>query len=125
VLSGSSKAITADQAGQLARELGLAPSQEDIERLKEAKGDDVSYEDFHSFLVKSTHPEDSEDLLVGFFEHFDLEKSGKLSKVVIRNLLANFGEPIHDDCIEAILGNVAGAEDPCDYRKLVRSLLGK
>lgn len=63
--------ISAKDAAVLARQLGLAPSYQDVEKLEETKGSSIDYTAFEQFAAESTHPEDNVDDLVSAFAYFD------------------------------------------------------
>eukprot|EP01055_Gregarina_sp_Pseudo9_P005375 Gregarina_sp_Pseudo_9__5374@NODE_64_length_4638_cov_86_865188_g59_i0_p1_GENE_NODE_64_length_4638_cov_86_865188_g59_i0NODE_64_length_4638_cov_86_865188_g59_i0_p1_ORF_typecomplete_len309_score32_98FH2/PF02181_23/0_046_NODE_64_length_4638_cov_86_865188_g59_i035384464 len=71
-VSGGSSTVTAAKAGDVARLLGFAPSQEEIRALKEAKGDSVSQADVEAWLLTVAHADDNVDHLVAFFQYYDL-----------------------------------------------------
>eukprot|EP00923_Selenidium_pygospionis_P000901 GHVN01001396.1.p2 GENE.GHVN01001396.1~~GHVN01001396.1.p2 ORF type:complete len:272 (-),score=31.71 GHVN01001396.1:176-991(-) len=95
--------ITVDQASHLARDLGFAPSEQDVDNLRISSGGTVTYDAFQDFLVDINHPEDTLANLVKFFAMFDENGTGELSKAVIINLLTNFGEPLQDELAADIL----------------------
>eukprot|EP01054_Gregarina_sp_Poly1_P006918 Gregarina_sp_Poly_1__6917@NODE_3755_length_895_cov_496_361111_g2410_i0_p1_GENE_NODE_3755_length_895_cov_496_361111_g2410_i0NODE_3755_length_895_cov_496_361111_g2410_i0_p1_ORF_typecomplete_len203_score34_17EFhand_7/PF13499_6/76EFhand_7/PF13499_6/8e11EFhand_11/PF08976_11/1_6e08EFhand_6/PF13405_6/1_3e06EFhand_6/PF13405_6/6_2e03EFhand_8/PF13833_6/6e02EFhand_8/PF13833_6/1_5EFhand_8/PF13833_6/0_0016EFhand_1/PF00036_32/0_013EFhand_1/PF00036_32/1_8e02SPARC_Ca_bdg/PF10591_9/5_6e03SPARC_Ca_bdg/PF10591_9/0 len=123
-VSGGGSNVTAAQAGDVARLLGFAPSQEEIRQLKEAKGDSVTQSDVEAWLVTIAHADDSVDHLVSFFQYYDTNKNGKLSKSQIKNLLRSYGEPLTDAEIDAILSEFGMTGESIDYREFVTKLLG-
>lgn len=115
--------VTAAEAGQVARLLNLAPSQEEIRQLKEAKGDNVTQADIEAWLKEIAHGEDDVEHLIKFFQYYDLQKTGKLSKTQIKNLLRSYGEPLTDAEIDAILSEFGMTGDSIDYKEFVTKLL--
>eukprot|EP00914_Ancora_sagittata_P011024 GHVO01021530.1.p1 GENE.GHVO01021530.1~~GHVO01021530.1.p1 ORF type:complete len:201 (-),score=39.82 GHVO01021530.1:95-697(-) len=120
---GKGKGMPAASAGSYAREQGLAPSQADIRRLQEKYGDNVTYEDFLTFMRESQHKEDDAEHLAEFFKYYDPSGTGKLSKKQMKNLLANYGEPLTSEEVDAIFSELGMAEDPVDYMVFVNKLL--
>lgn len=93
-------ALSPDQACTLARRLGYAPSNADIEALG---GKKMSMAEVEAWLPKVMHTEDTPDLLCQICEYYDVGHTGTLRKVVLCNILKNFGEPLSDAEIEKIL----------------------
>lgn len=121
--SGGADTMGSGKVADMARGLGFAPSQEDIASLKEKHGDNVSFKDAKEFFVNITHPEDTRDHLMEFFRHYDSQKTGKLSRKQIRNLLTHFGEEMSDKEIDAAFNKCGLNSDPVDYAQFVEQLL--
>eukprot|EP00923_Selenidium_pygospionis_P049109 GHVN01084543.1.p1 GENE.GHVN01084543.1~~GHVN01084543.1.p1 ORF type:complete len:204 (-),score=34.91 GHVN01084543.1:563-1174(-) len=115
-------AISPEEAGQVARELGFAPSEEDIENIRESVGENVNYEALQKFLQQVIHQEDSVEHLIKFFAHFDADNQGVLPKQAVSHLLTTFGEPLTPECVSTALKD---QPDPVPYRDFVQFLLDR
>eukprot|EP01057_Protomagalhaensia_wolfi_P001022 Protomagalhaensia_wolfi_Nauph_80__1021@NODE_1591_length_1453_cov_1942_631542_g138_i2_p1_GENE_NODE_1591_length_1453_cov_1942_631542_g138_i2NODE_1591_length_1453_cov_1942_631542_g138_i2_p1_ORF_typecomplete_len208_score46_18EFhand_7/PF13499_6/1_1EFhand_7/PF13499_6/7_8e10EFhand_11/PF08976_11/4_7e02EFhand_11/PF08976_11/2_5e08EFhand_8/PF13833_6/4_8EFhand_8/PF13833_6/0_00094EFhand_6/PF13405_6/4e03EFhand_6/PF13405_6/0_00033EFhand_6/PF13405_6/2_6e03EFhand_9/PF14658_6/6_8e03EFhand_9/PF14658_6/0_0075EFhand len=122
-VSGGKTQVSAAEAGDVARRLGLAPSQEEIRMLREAKGDSLTQQDVQEWFKTISHAEDDVDHLIVFFQYYDINKSGKLSRTQIKNLLRSYGEPLTDQEIDAILSELGMTGEQIDYAEFVRQLL--
>eukprot|EP00917_Polyrhabdina_sp_WS-2016_P026927 GHVP01057652.1.p1 GENE.GHVP01057652.1~~GHVP01057652.1.p1 ORF type:complete len:196 (+),score=46.66 GHVP01057652.1:1120-1707(+) len=112
--SGGKKTLSVEAAASLVRSSGLAPSQAELQKFREEKGDNITFEDLEDFKKKCHHKEDNPEHLGAFFRYYDPTGTGKLSRAQVKNLLANYGEPLTDPEIEAIFKEL-GVGDPVDY----------
>eukprot|EP01068_Selenidium_serpulae_P018953 Selendium_serpulae@DN6498_c0_g1_i11.p4 len=118
--SGGKDTIPPAKAAEIAREQGLAPSQDDVENLQKSTGGSVTMEQLNDFFSKSAHPEDTPDFLCQFFGYYDPDQTGVLSKKVIAHLLGNFGDALEKDCITQVLKD---EPDPVNYRAFAERMM--
>lgn len=86
--------VSTHDAAVLARQLGLAPSYDDVEKCEEHNGKQLDYNTFQQFAAQSTHPEDNVEDLSSAFAYFDPQGTGFLTIQQMRNILTTFGEPL-------------------------------
>eukprot|EP01055_Gregarina_sp_Pseudo9_P005374 Gregarina_sp_Pseudo_9__5373@NODE_64_length_4638_cov_86_865188_g59_i0_p3_GENE_NODE_64_length_4638_cov_86_865188_g59_i0NODE_64_length_4638_cov_86_865188_g59_i0_p3_ORF_typecomplete_len198_score1_54EFhand_7/PF13499_6/3_3e02EFhand_7/PF13499_6/1_7e10EFhand_11/PF08976_11/4_7e03EFhand_11/PF08976_11/6_3e09EFhand_6/PF13405_6/2e03EFhand_6/PF13405_6/3_5e03EFhand_6/PF13405_6/9_3EFhand_6/PF13405_6/4_9e06EFhand_8/PF13833_6/0_2EFhand_8/PF13833_6/0_00055DUF5580/PF17743_1/0_012EFhand_9/PF14658_6/0_049YrzK/PF17449 len=102
-VAGGKSTITGAQAGHVARLLDLAPSFGDIDQLRDAQGDSITFSELENWLTRIGHAEDTPEYLVTFFQHYDTTNSGFLTETQVRNLLRTYGEPLTEVEVEAIM----------------------
>eukprot|EP01071_Lankesteria_metandrocarpae_P002128 Lankesteria_metandrocarpae@DN2098_c0_g1_i1.p1 len=114
---------TVDQAVAEAQLEGFAPSMQDLKALHEKHGDKISFADYRIWQTSIQHTEDTEKHLVAFFELYDVNKSGFVTKRQVQNLLMNFGEPMTEAEVAGIFTafNITGNE--VDYHDFCKRLL--
>lgn len=116
--------IQTEQAGRIARSIGLAPSFADVDKAI-SNGSTMNYTQFQQFCSDCTHSEDKVDDLVQVFRYYDKSNSGKLSQKQIAFILSTWGEPLSSSEVDAMLKDIIGVEDPVDYIKFVETLLAR
>ncbi|EZG55226.1 putative myosin light chain [Gregarina niphandrodes] len=121
-ITGSTSGCTPEQAADVARRLGGAPSLAEIQELKARKGQNISAKDIEEWMKTCGH-NDTVDNLVKFFEHYDKSHSGKLTRNQLSHLLRTYGEPLTDAEFNAILADMGMTGDQIDYRAFVAQLL--
>ncbi|OII73335.1 EF-hands domain-containing protein [Cryptosporidium ubiquitum] len=113
---------TLEETRHLAHRMGLAPSNTDLERLKEETGDKVTYEDFERWIVSITHPEDHIDYMVSYFKNYDLNKTGKISRKQFVWLTSIGGDMLTREEAEAILDKLSIGGDVY-YEDLLKKIM--
>jgi len=124
--SGGQKTMSVEKAAMVARQLGAAPAEEDILELKATTGGSVKEEDLKLWIDEmALKYNDSEEDLIRFFSHFDINASGTMSRGQIYNILGSFGEPLTRQEIDAILAEFNMGGDNINYVEFVHKLLQK
>ncbi|PHJ25225.1 myosin light chain mlc4 [Cystoisospora suis] len=127
-ISGNSRSITRKEGvGDLARYLGLSPSEKEISVFFEnVKGvcDLAAFRRFCSLLV---HKEDKDDSFRQFFLLYDRAQKGCVKKKVLRMIYMNLGETFSIDewnAFERIFGlSDKSEEDLIPYEPIIDRLL--
>ncbi|VWU50439.1 myosin A tail domain interacting protein [Hepatocystis sp. ex Piliocolobus tephrosceles] len=114
--------ISVQDATICARKLGLAPSNNDEQKISELYGDNLTFDNYLEFLVMSVHDKDTVDKLTKMFEQFDYNGSGLLSKKQMKNILTTWGDVLTDKEANDAL-NTFSNEDRIDYRQFCQYIL--
>ncbi|KAH0476563.1 MAG: uncharacterized protein KVP18_001715 [Porospora cf. gigantea A] len=123
-VSGGKDECSPDNAGVLSRQMGYAPTQEDLRQLKELHGENLTFDQVMDFMT-SQKQMDTTDELVEAFAAYDTNNDGTLSRAQMVNLLNTFGEPMTLEEINAVLQATGMEGDPVDYRKFCDIILEK
>ncbi|XP_026193457.1 myosin regulatory light chain, smooth muscle [Cyclospora cayetanensis] len=115
-VSGGGSLILTEEAGNLARRLGFAPSLKECLELKVVAGQYCDMSTFATFCKEVAHRDDTPELLAELFGCYDPSGSGKVSMRIAKNILQNCGETLSGDELNAVLGDLGFSGDEIDYK---------
>ncbi|KAL2157282.1 hypothetical protein VTH06DRAFT_6220 [Thermothelomyces fergusii] len=99
--------ITADELGKVMRELGLNPSEAELQDLINEvdinKDGVISFEEFLALMSQSGKETDKEQELLKAFAVFDKDKNGTISSDELRNVLKSLGEKLTDEEVDEMI----------------------
>ncbi|SBS88939.1 myosin A tail domain interacting protein, putative [Plasmodium ovale] len=120
--NSSNGKINIEDASHNARKLGLAPSSDDENKIRELYGDNLTYEQYLEYLSICVHEKDNVEELIKMFAHFDVNSTGFLSKSQMKNILITWGDALTEqEAIDAL--NAFSNEDRIDYRLFCEDIL--
>ncbi|KAK2196958.1 EF-hand domain pair [Babesia duncani] len=93
------------EAGDLARELGAAPSQGDLLEMVATYGNELNLEQFKELLAISVYNQDTEQYLDGVLRSFTNE-NGLVSWKRLEYVLSNYGETLNKDELKEVHSRV-------------------
>ena len=122
--------ILTSDLGDVMRIVGAAPSEEEIEKIKEdieSNGDNlVSFETFLKIFENQLLIQDSEEDIINEFKKLDNNGNGTINENDLRKLMSNYENALSENDIEQILEEANVDEDGnIDYIKFTQVLLGK
>eukprot|EP01053_Blabericola_migrator_P001660 Blabericola_migrator_1__1659@NODE_1445_length_4532_cov_230_960806_g958_i0_p2_GENE_NODE_1445_length_4532_cov_230_960806_g958_i0NODE_1445_length_4532_cov_230_960806_g958_i0_p2_ORF_typecomplete_len241_score12_17EFhand_11/PF08976_11/1_5e10EFhand_7/PF13499_6/7_4e03EFhand_7/PF13499_6/2_1e05EFhand_6/PF13405_6/0_0013DUF4667/PF15700_5/0_0024EFhand_9/PF14658_6/1_2e04EFhand_9/PF14658_6/0_015WHAMMJMY_N/PF15920_5/1_6e02WHAMMJMY_N/PF15920_5/0_43EFhand_8/PF13833_6/2_1EFhand_8/PF13833_6/78Chorion_2/PF03964_15/0 len=121
-VAGKRSTVTCHEAVSIVRQLGCAPSVNDIDQLKMAHGDNITRENASNF-GRQVWRNDNVDSLIALFKHFDITNSGTVSNRQLRNILCTYGEPMQSKEVDALLRTLGMETAPTiDYRAFLTAL---
>ncbi|KAL2150466.1 hypothetical protein VTH82DRAFT_7029 [Thermothelomyces myriococcoides] len=99
--------ITADELGNVMRELGLNPSEDELQDLISEvdvnKDGVISFEEFLALMSQTVKEVDSDQELKNAFKVFDKDGSGTISSDELRHVLKSLGENLTDEEVEEMI----------------------
>ncbi|KAK4141013.1 uncharacterized protein C8A04DRAFT_31449 [Dichotomopilus funicola] len=119
--------ITADELGQVMRELGLNPTDNELRDLvneADVNNDGViSFEEFLKLMSHSVDEPDAEEELLNAFRVFDKDNSGTISSDELRSVLKSLGENLTDAELEEMIQMAdSDGNGTIDYREFANIL---
>jgi len=122
--------ILTSDLGDVLRIVGAAPSEEEIEQIKEeieSNGDNlVNFEKFLEIFNNQIQNQDSEEDIIKEFKKLDNNGNGTINEKVLRKLMSNYENALSENEIEQIIEEANVDEDGnIDYIRFTQILLGK
>jgi len=103
----NSGSITADELGAVMKQLGLAPSDTELQDLiNEADTNKDGVINFDEFLILMSHnakPADTDQELLRAFEVFDKDGSGTITTSELKDVLRSLGENLTDEELDEMV----------------------
>lgn len=114
--------INIQDATICARKLGLSPSKNDEDKIREQYGNDLTYDNYLEYLSTCVHDKDTTEKLAKMFEHFDFNGTGYLSKKQMKNILTTWGDVLSEkEATDAL--NTFSNDDKVDYKAFCQYIL--
>ena len=122
--------ILTSDLGDVMRILGAAPSEEELDQIKEeieSNGDNlVNFETFLKIFENQLQNQDSEEDIINEFKKLDNNGNGTITENDLRKLMSNYENALSENEIEQILEEAIVDEDGnIDYIRFTQVLLGK
>ena len=122
--------ILTSDLGDVMRILGAAPSEEELDQIKEeieSNGDNlVNFETFLKIFENQLQNQDSEEDIINEFKKLDNNGNGTINENDLRKLMSNYENALSENEIEQILEEANVDEDGnIDYIRFTQVLLGK
>jgi calmodulin len=122
--------ILTSDLGDVMRILGAAPSEEELDQIKEeieSNGDNlVNFETFLKIFENQLQNQDSEEDIINEFKKLDNNGNGTITENDLRKLMSNYENALSENEIEQILEEANVDEDGnIDYIRFTQVLLGK
>ena len=119
--------ITAKELGVVMRQLGLNPSEEELnDMIKEVdeNGDgEINFSEFLAIMAHKMKDADTETGTLEAFRVFDKERTGFLPKAELKSILVSMGETMTDEEAEDLLLEApANSDGNIDYMSFVKTL---
>lgn len=117
--------LNLQEVGILFRAFGQNPTDEELaEMLKSVNQKGIKLEEFVNFFSMNYRTPTTEDTLVQAFKVFDLEESGIMNAAKFREMLAELGEPMPAEDVDAILKEAdLDEKGHFDYKVLAKRLI--
>ena len=122
--------ILTSELGDVMRIVGAAPSEDEIEQIKEeieSNGDNlINFEKFLEIFNNQIQNQDSEEDIIKEFKKLDNNGNGTINEKVLRKLMSNYENALSENEIEQIIEEANVDEDGnIDYIRFTQILLGK
>jgi len=114
------KSIATDRAGPMARELGYAPGDSDIQTLRAKAGDLTNYEEFYAFVASL--PDDDVEEMYKSFAYYDPEGRGLIGEFAFRNMMESLGAKLSKNDVD-LLTKKYSKDGLVNYRDLINDAM--
>ncbi|ANQ08853.1 Troponin c-like protein [Plasmodium coatneyi] len=118
-LSDGSKNVNIENALQIVYKLGYVPSKEDIDEFMHATNGICSLSNIKKFCEKVKLSSVSTDGLVDVFNHYDVNKTGKISKDQFKSLFTTVGSRMSNAEMDTIIRELCNEADQIDYKEFL------
>lgn len=123
-ISDGSKTIHVSHALGIVYQMGLVPSQEDIEEFTQVTNGLCSLSKLKKFCNKLKLYEDNTDNIIDFFYLYDPNRTGKISKKKLKNIFTTVGSPLTEPEMDIIIRELSNDNGEfIDYEDFLKKLL--
>lgn len=123
-ISDGSKTIHVSHALGIVYQMGLVPSQEDIEEFAKVTNGLCSLSKLKKFCDKLKLYEDNTDNIIDFFYLHDPNRTGKFSKKKLKNIFTTVGSPLTESEMDIIIRELSNDNGEfIDYEDFLKRLL--
>ena len=117
--------LSNDDLGDALRVCGAAPSQQEIEMILQANGNDlIPFEKFISYYEQVMHSQESEEEIINEFKKMDKTGKGTISINDLKNLLSNYGNTLTKEEVDFIIQESKAEGGLINIEKFTKILLG-
>lgn len=123
--------ISAGELGTVMRNLGLNPTEEDVQKMisdvdKDANGF-VDFNEFVSMMLKfQERPVDPEEQYLEAFRVFDQDGNGFISPIELQSVMSSLGERLSEEEIKDMIQEADLDKDgQVDYTEFVKVMINK
>ncbi|CAI7721361.1 troponin c-like protein, putative [Plasmodium vivax] len=118
-LSDGSKNVNTENALEIVYKLGYVPSKEDIDEFIRATNGICSLSNIKKFCKNLKLSSASTDGLVDVFNHYDVHRTGKISKEQFKSLFTTVGSRLSTAEMDAIISKLCSEADQIDYKEFL------
>ncbi|VWU51136.1 myosin light chain, putative [Hepatocystis sp. ex Piliocolobus tephrosceles] len=124
-ISVGAKTINLEETLDIIYQLGYYPSKENIDEFVYTNNGIYSLSNIKKFCNKLESIDCSTEGLIDVFNHYDINKTGKISKEVIKMLFTNVGSKLSNSEMDIIISKLCKADEQVDYKEFLNKLLNQ